>query len=137
MIQRIQSIYLIIAILASGILPLFLPLYTLSTDEDPTYFNKNIAYVFLFVASATLSVVSLFSYKKRKNQFVIGRLNIILNFILLGLFIYRLLNLSGDAEVSEKGIGIYLPLVSIVFLSLANRAIKKDEDLVKSADRLR
>jgi protein-S-isoprenylcysteine O-methyltransferase Ste14 len=81
------------------------------------------------------------SFKKRKNQFVIGRLNIILNLILLGLFVYQSLNVSGETDkdivVSEKGIGMLLPIVSIVFLSLANRAIKKDEDLVKSVDRLR
>ena len=68
-----------------------------------------------------------------------GRLNIILNLILLGLFVYRSLNLSGDATsvVSEKGIGMFLPIVAIVLLVLANKAIKKDEDLVKSVDRLR
>jgi hypothetical protein len=32
---------------------------------------------------------------------------------------------------------MFLPIVAIVFLALANKAIKKDEDLVKSADRLR
>jgi hypothetical protein len=51
--------------------------------------------------------------------------------------VYRLLTLSGEAMVSEKGIGMFLPIVAIVFLVLANKAIKKDEDLVKSVDRLR
>jgi len=136
MIQRIQTVYLIIAFIANGILPFMLPLFVLKNGVE---FNTidNIAYVVLNAFSATLSIVSLFSYRKRKNQFVFGRLNIILNFILLGLFIARSLNLSGETEVSEKGIGIFLPLISIVFLSLANRAVKKDEDLVKSADRLR
>ncbi|MFP9098387.1 DUF4293 domain-containing protein [Flavobacterium sp. RHBU_24] len=138
MIQRIQSIYLLLAVISSGILPAFLPLYTLRNGEEVTVYS-NLAYVFLFAFSAVLSIMSIFSYKKRKNQFVFGRLNIILNFILLGLFIYRSLNVSGEAytEVSEKGIGMALPLVSIVLLSLANRAIRKDENLVKSADRLR
>ncbi|MEP3383632.1 MAG: DUF4293 family protein, partial [Flavobacteriaceae bacterium] len=39
--------------------------------------------------------------------------------------------------ISEKGIGMLIPVFSIVFLVLSNRAIKKDEDLVKSVDRLR
>jgi len=43
----------------------------------------------------------------------------------------------GEASVSEKGIAMFVPLVSIVLLVLANKAIKKDEDLVKSVDRLR
>uniref|UniRef100_UPI00359453E2 DUF4293 family protein n=1 Tax=Pricia sp. TaxID=2268138 RepID=UPI00359453E2 len=75
--------------------------------------------------------------KKRKNQFVLNRLNLILNLFLLGFFVYRSLNLSGETSVSEKGIGMLIPIISIVLLVLANRAIKKDEDLVKSVDRLR
>lgn len=136
MIQRVQSIYLFIAIIANGVLPLFLSLYTLDNGEE-IFFINNLAYIFLFVFSVVLSVIALFSFKKRKKQFVLGRLNIILNFILFGLFIYRSLNVSGDANVSEKGVGMFLPLISIVFISLANKAIKKDEDSVKSADRLR
>jgi hypothetical protein len=64
-------------------------------------------------------------------------MSIIFNFILLGFFVYWSLNLSGEAIVSEKGIGMFLPAISIVLLVLANKAIKKDEDLVKSVDRLR
>jgi ABC-type polysaccharide transport system permease subunit len=95
------------------------------------------SYVALFGLSTTLSVVSIITFKKRQNQFVMGRLNIILNLFLLGLFVYRLLMVSGETSVSEKGIGMFLPIVAIVFLVLANKAIKKDEDLVKSVDRLR
>jgi hypothetical protein len=95
-------------------------------------------YTIILGLSTTLTLLSIVSYKKRQNQFVIGRLNIILNLILLGLFVYRSLNLSGETPaVSEKGIGMFLPVVAIVLLVLANKAIKKDEDLVKSVDRLR
>jgi hypothetical protein len=60
----------------------------------------------------------------------------ILNLILLGLFVYRSLNISGETVlVSEKGIGMFLPIVAIVLLVLIRPS--KDEDLVKSADRLR
>ncbi len=76
-------------------------------------------------------------FTNRKLQFVLGRLNIILNLILLGFFVYQSLNVSGETVVSEKGIGMFLPIISIVLLVLANKAIKKDEDLVKSVDRLR
>lgn len=62
---------------------------------------------------------------------MLNRLNIIFNLTLLGVFVYRLLTLSGEAQVSEKGIGMFLPIISIVFLVMANKAIKKDEDLVK------
>ncbi|TDD94184.1 DUF4293 domain-containing protein [Flavobacterium cellulosilyticum] len=137
MIQRIQTIYLLLAFVASGILPFVFPLWTMN-DGKEFYFMQNQVYVILLGLSTTLSLLSIVSYKKRQNQFVIGRLNIILNLILLGLFVYRSLNVSGETlAVSEKGIGMFLPIVAIVLLVLANKAIKKDEDLVKSVDRLR
>ena len=136
MIQRIQTIYLLIAFIAAGILPFVFPLWINAAGDEVIFFD-NLAFILLFIFSATLSLVSIFRYKNRKSQFIIGRFNIILNLILLGLFVYQSLNLSGEAVVSEKGIGMILPIVSIVFLGLANKAIKKDEDLVKSADRIR
>ena len=137
MIQRIQTIYLILAFIATSVLMLFIPLWTLKTGEL-FYFNQDPIYTVIVGLSTVLTIISIISYKKRQNQFVMGRLNIILNLILLGLFVYRSLNLSGEAvTVSEKGIGMFLPIVAIVLLVLANKAIKKDEDLVKSVDRLR
>lgn len=137
MLQRIQTIYLLLAFVATGILPFFIPLWIIN-DGKNYLFLQNQVYVLLFGLSTTLTLVSIVSYKKRQNQFVLGRLNIILNLILLGLFVYRSLNVSGETPaVSEKGIGMFLPIVAIVLLVLANKAIKKDEDLVKSVDRLR
>ncbi len=137
MLQRIQTIYLVLAILVAGVLPFFLPLYTLSSGKE-MFFMQNVVYSTLFGLSLTLSLLSILSYNKRQNQFVINRLNMILNLILLGLFVYRSLNISGETNlVSEKGIGMFLPIVVIVLLVLANIAIKKDDDLVKSVDRLR
>ncbi|MFV5692735.1 DUF4293 family protein [Flavobacterium sp. LT1R49] len=137
MIQRIQTIYLFLAFVVTGILPFFIPLWTMSNETDFLFMQDQV-YVILLGLSTTLTLLSIVSYKKRQNQFVIGRLNIILNLILLGLFVYRSLNLSGETlAVSEKGIGMFLPIVAIVLLVLANKAIKKDEDLVKSVDRLR
>jgi hypothetical protein len=136
MLQRIQTVYLIIAAIISAGLIFVFHLWT--TNADVPFFAKdNVTYLALFLGSAFLSLVTIMNYKNRKFQFVLGRLNIILNFILLGLFVYQSLNVSGEADVSEKGIGILLPIFSIVFLVLANKAIKKDEDLVKSVDRLR
>nr|WP_294937686.1 DUF4293 domain-containing protein [uncultured Flavobacterium sp.] len=136
MLQRIQTVYLFLAFVFSGVLPFFFPLWKDAKAKD-FYFMMNPLYAAVFGLCTTLAVVSIFSYKKRQNQFVMNRLNIILNFILLGLFVYRLLSVSGETQVSEKGIGMFLPIVSIVLLVLANKAIKKDEDLVKSVDRLR
>ncbi len=137
MIQRIQTVYLLLAFVVTGILLFFIPLWTMKDGKD-FYFMQSQVYTIILGLSTTLTLLSIVSYKKRQNQFVIGRLNIILNLILLGLFVYRSLNLSGETPaVSEKGIGMFLPVVAIVLLVLANKAIKKDEDLVKSVDRLR
>ena len=137
MIQRIQTVYLLIALVILGVLPFVFPLFTMSDGKEFRFMNDSF-YTVLFGLSTTLTLVSIMYFKKRQHQFVLNRLTIILNLILLGLFVYRSLNLSGEAvQVSEKGIGMFLPIVAIVFLALANRAIKKDEDLVKSADRLR
>jgi hypothetical protein len=137
MIQRIQTIYLSLSFLAVGVLPFIFPLWTLS-DGKEYFFMQNQFYVILFGLSTAITIYSIISFKKRQTQFVANRLNIILNLILLGLFVYHSLNLSGGTViVSEKGIGMFVPILAIVFLVLANKAIKKDEDLVKSVDRLR
>lgn len=136
MLQRIQTVYLLIAAILSGGLIFVFHLWTTANDV-PVYAKDDIVYLAMFLGSAALSLFSIFNYKNRKFQFVLGRLNIILNFILLGLFVYVLLNTSGESQISEKGVGIFIPIFSIVFLVLANKAIKKDEDLVKSVDRLR
>jgi hypothetical protein len=136
MIQRIQTIYLLLAFVTTSVLPFFTPLWFMK-NEAAYYFMQNQIYVIVLGLSTTLSLLSIVSYKKRQNQFVLGRLNIILNLILLGLFVYHSLTLSGETAVSEKGIGMFLPILTIVLLALANKSIKKDEDLVKSVDRLR
>lgn len=137
MLQRIQTVYLAIVFILTGILPFVFPLWKTIEGKD-FYFMNVILYQIVFGLSTTLALISIITFKKRQQQFVLNRLNMILNLILLGLFVYRSLNLSGGTPtVSEKGIGMFLPIFSIVFLVLANKAIKKDEDLVKSVDRLR
>jgi len=136
MIQRIQTLYLILVILLNAVLVQWSVLW--STAEGGDVFLDNSLWVaVMFYSISALALISLVLFKKRQHQFVVNRLNIILNLFLLGFFVYRSLNLSGGAEVSEKGIGMLIPVFSIVLLVLANRAIKKDEDLVKSVDRLR
>ena len=144
MIQRIQSIYLLLVALLSGGLVFILNFWN-DTDgkvwnildflNHSSLFFKSIALIFWLVA--LLAILSLFSYKKRKFQINTNRINILINFILFGTLVYQLLNLSGETLVSEKGIGSFLPLVSIALLIFANFAIQKDEALVKSVDRLR
>ena len=142
MIQRIQSIYLGIVFTLSAILPLVFKLwddskkkvYALELFSDPSIIAKLVPVFFL--TSALLAIVSILKYKKRQLQFVLGRIIILINLFLLGILIYLSLNIPGEAS-SEKGIGMFIPVVAILFAVLANKAIKKDEDLVKSVDRLR
>ena len=144
MIQRIQSIYLLIATVLSG--GLIFPLNLWITEQGTEFFaldslssdNLVLASVFvLFMASSLLTLITIFQFKKRQLQFVLGRLTILINFILVGILVYFAQNLSGEMQVSEKGIGLLIPIFTIVFVALANKAIKKDEELVKSVDRLR
>ena len=136
MFQRIQTVYMLISAIITGGLPFVFPLWT-DNQKNEVFFTSSIIYISLFVLSTVLAIYSIINFKKRQHQFVLNRLNMIFNFILLGFFVYRSLNLSGETMVSEKGIGMFLPAISIVLLVLANKAIKKDEDLVKSVDRLR
>ena len=144
MIQRIQSLYLLIgAVISLGLTFVFSVWTTVANSvyyimdlltQDATTIKM---IPILFIISGVMSLISIFLFKNRKNQFIVNRLNILINLILLGILIYHLLTLSGEMQVSEKGIGAVLPIVVIVLLVLANKAIKKDEDLVKSVDRLR
>ena len=136
MLQRIQTVYLFLAALCSAGL-IFLFELGENVAGQAVYAIDVLLVFALFIISAVISLVTIFLYSNRKLQFMLGRLNILLNLILLGLFVYWSLNISGEAYVSEKGIGMLIPVISIVFLVLANKAIKKDEDLVKSVDRLR
>ena len=136
MLQRIQTVYMLLAILAMAALYLWFPL--VQDVDGNVVVSKNEPLVLAPLAGAILfTILAVVNYKKRQLQFVFNRLGILLNFILLGVFVYRALSVPGETLVSEKGIGVLIPVVSIVLLALANRAIRRDENLVKSADRLR
>jgi hypothetical protein len=143
MLQRIQTIYLILASIISGGLIFVFSLWNTLKEQIfvlDLFFDELLilrVIPFMFITSAVLSFVTIFLFKDRKLQFVLGRIIILINLFLLGLLIYVSLTLPGEASVSEKGIGMFLPIFAILLLVLANKAIKKDEDLVKSVDRLR
>lgn len=136
MIQRIQTIWLILAAACSGGLIFVVSLW-IDGEGNEIVAMDEASYFGAFAVSAALSLFAIFIFKNRKLQTVINRLNILLNLILLGVFVYRALTMSGATAVAEKGIGMFIPILSIVLLVLANRAIRKDEQLVKSVDRLR
>ena len=142
MIQRIQSIYLLLVIFLSIGAPFFFKLWV-EADNEVFAFDlfayESILYKLVpisFIISALLALITIFRYNDRQQQFVLGRIIILINLFLLGILIYLSLNIPGEI-FSEKGIGMFIPSIVILFAVLANKAIRKDENLVKSVDRLR
>lgn len=87
-----------------------------------------------------LAVVSLLSFKKRVRQMKLGFLNTLLIVILFVLMYYQIMeadSLLAHPIYGEYRMGFFLPLFALAFNILANYFIKKDEDMVRSADRFR
>lgn len=126
LIQRIQSIYLIITG-AIGLIVGFI------TDFIP----DELVDMILLSTIGILAFASLFSFRKRKIQLKINYLNIIINLMLIGFMTYDLLKSSGGVFTSMKGVEFFVPVLLIILLAMANKYIKKDEKLIKSVDRFR
>ena len=159
MLQRIQTIYILILTVLLFIAPFFsftqfnleegniLFLATgmkgditiLDSFEFPNYVITG------YLVSVSFSILMLVNYKKRSRQMRYGKLLyliISITFCYMLIESYNLKNLIDSLEnVVFVGqtyhIGFFLLVSSFPFLFLANRSIKKDEDLVKSLDRLR
>lgn len=128
---------------------LYLTHYTIDSDSDnPDYalLNEKPTYVIAIVAiiAAIVALYSIFQYKNRMTQIKLGLLNIFLIAAALGFSIYYMYQGEALIEMTTGGvnrgsykIGIFLPAMALLFNSLANRFIKKDEDLVRSVDRIR
>ena len=142
MIQRIQSIYLLLVIFLSIGAPFFFKLWV-EPDNEVFAFDlfayESILYKLVpisFIISALLALISIFRFNDRQQQFVLGRIIILINLFLLGILIYLSLNIPGEIFFFFF-IGMFIPSIVILFSVLANKAIRKDENLVKSVDRLR
>jgi len=135
MIQRIQSIYMFLAALASLLLSMFLVIWY--TPEGVFKGLDNPVYMFVSGISAGVFLANIFNFKKRKLQVVLNRAGILVNMILAGFMIYEYVVLLKAHSVTGPGVGLIMPLVIIVLAVLANKGITKDENLVKSADRFR
>lgn len=146
MIQRIQTIYLILAA-GCGFGALAFPFATTEQSiQNSELFadtgfsvQDNIGLLALFAVAGALSVAAILMFKNRPVQLKLTRFALIADIIGLTLTVilfWRDLGNIGDATVSD-GTGAYLPFGFILFGILALRAIRKDEDLVRSADRLR
>lgn len=147
MIQRIQSVYLLVSTLLLGLLFL-LPFAEIVKDGAIYAFNfkgilldgavqqSGVAISVFIVVLMALHGFAISSFKNRKRQKMIVIYTILMLLALFGLFIfYTYLSFNG-AQIGLK-IGAILPLVAIVIDYLAIRAIDKDEALIRSIDRIR
>ena len=147
MIQRIQSIYLLLAAILMAVTA-FSPVLVL--NEGLTLFSYGVkdadllvkptwGIVFMAGVSALLSFISIFMYSNRKKQSnVVFMSALVLVFYYLTAVVYLASYLSSFPEgINTVAYGIVLPVVALIFLLLANKAIKKDEKLVRSLDRIR
>ena len=160
MIQRIQSIYLTLALVFSIVLfwvplSLIMPLpeaenafpYKLDVfgithlENQQTILDQEaIPLLSLLAIISFLILVIIFLFKNRPVQYKLGRLTMLLVLVFVFLIFYysdQMKLLSGTGESPAYVVGTYLPLVIILMLFFAVRAIKKDETMVRSAERLR
>lgn len=159
MIQRIQSVFLFLIVVAMVSL-LFLPMwskmnpadnleyvltaYRLGPPADVATDANSRSTVFIAILAALAGAIALyeiFQYKSRLNQMKLGMLNSLVMAALMGCIFYFSTYVGEDLiKTNAEGdfmAGFYLPAVGLLCNVLANRFIKRDEDLVRSMDRLR
>jgi hypothetical protein len=156
MIQRIQTLYLSLVVLACAMM-FFFPMAEYVNDVQGTY----IFYVFgvkyliepplllsfwltfpllvMIAATGILSLVAIFLFKNRRTQNLLVSIAFLLHVIFItAVFLFYMGHFDKQFHVMHSyRFGVFIPLVSLGFLILASRSIRKDESMVKSADRLR
>ena len=165
MIQRIQSLFLVAIIVLMGWFCftkiwvkindktadeiIFTPIsltYESASIEGSQISNINIVetstlHILVLASLITfLAIFSLLSFKNRVKQMKFGFLNTLLIIILFGLMFYQISEadkMMSHPFYGEYRMGFFLPLFALGFNILANYYIKRDEDLVRSADRIR
>lgn len=138
-IQRIQTVYLFLASLIGGSL-FGLPLATGPQETEGLLMdglldvNDNMGLLVLTILVILLSLGAIFLYNNRVLQLNLGKLNIVLAIALLGLSGYLFSTVQAVATVSA---GLFVPVLCIVLVIMANKNIQNDEKLVRDSDRLR
>jgi len=147
MIQRIQTVYILLAGVLTAIL-YKLKLADLSVNNELMEFfakgifkGEDIVYnglplMVLIGIITVLHFAGLFLYKKRILQIRILVFSIILLLGLFGLFFYFTYMGFEGAKVAFK-IPVAFPLIAVILDWLAIRAIGKDEALIRSLNRIR
>lgn len=153
MLQRIQSLYLLIVVIALSFM-FFFPIanLTMSVGESYNFFIYGISSNVNGIASLSINwtsvtiicilmlnaFVTIFLYKRRLLQV---RLTIINIFMMFGSIFLLWYNISKQSELAGADVRylmpMIVPIICIVLSYLAIRAIGKDEALIKSMDRIR
>jgi uncharacterized paraquat-inducible protein A len=156
MIQRVQTIYLLLAIICMVCMFVFpIGLFQADGIEYLLTYNglqsetgqeievtANVILLFTIPMILLVLIIQMLYFKKRPLQLRLGRVLYLLLATLIASTVYLMTENQThlpSPEIAEVqyGIGFYLPIAAIVFEFLANRSIRKDEELVKSLDRLR
>jgi len=134
MIQRIQSLYLLLTALVAALF--FNGEYFTFLSSSNTVMKWTISV--LAVIIPILSMILIFLFSKRKTQLTLTKTLIVLIVIFIGATCYYSFCLISKYNVSFGLWGkTVIPLVQLLLAILAYLGIKRDEDLVKSYDRLR
>ena len=128
MIQRIQSIWLLLAAVFAA-LTFVLP-FAIGTIEVNAKTSTWLTIVAAFAGA--IAFVDIFLFNNRKLQLRLCIVGILLSLILLGLSFWEMSKISGTLALSCL---IYFAILGL-FIMAAN-GIRKDEKLIKSMDRLR
>jgi peptidoglycan/LPS O-acetylase OafA/YrhL len=125
---------MLVAVAVSAALIFFAPMWT--AGDVPVMLTENPVYMVGVGLVVGMVLANVFNFKKRKLQVVLNRLSIFVSFAVFGFMVYEYVTLPEEPQV-VFGLGLINPLAVIVLLSLANKAIIKDEELIRSADRIR
>ncbi len=145
MIQRVQTLYLLGAVLLNLLL-FYIPVYQFVPNtviENVTAtrnysLSENALLTILNIGVGVLAFLAIFLFKNRNLQIRLTNLCLLLTSVLTGLLFFVADTLSGGMDMRVKYIfGSYLPMIELIVLFIAVRYIKRDENLIRSAERLR
>ena len=154
MIQRIQTIGLLISAISSGFLMKggIINFITREGQRYSTGFSGNykinetgqefisgsVPVATLIVLILILSVISIFLFKARRIQKAGSLIVIAFSICLMIMLTYSSFMLMKDFNADlVPGIKMFLPLLILAAAIIANKGISRDENLIKSYDRLR
>ena len=145
MIQRKQTLWLLIASLLNFCV-LFFDVYRwhqlVNGVDTPMQLSVtgHFPLMAMVVVTGLLPLVAIFLFSQRKRQINITMLSIVAVICFFAMLVYSVSELGKQTPPPTSGsyyLGSMLPIASILFLIMAIIAIRKDEKLVKSMDRLR